>query len=237
MAPQSGTSKKQNKAAKNAKMTAARQRVAEQRERDRKAAKRRSIMIGTAAAVVAGGVIAGLVAVVMTSDDGKSGNNLSGNITADVSAAPNITSPIEGVSTYTASQGHEPNKNITYKQTPPVGGQHDPVWQNCGIYSQPIQDRNGVHSMEHGAVWITYNPSLPADQVAKLQTKARTDFMLLSPHDGMSTPITVTSWGFQLKVDNPDDPRIDAFIKQYRVNKQTTPEYGAACTGGIGKPE
>jgi hypothetical protein len=237
MAPQSGTSKKQNKAAKNAKMAAARQRVAEQRERERKSARRRSIMIGSAAAVVAAAIIAGLAAIVMTSDGDKGGPNLSGTITAEVAAAPDTKSPIEGVAAYTASQGHEPSKNITYKESPPVGGQHDPVWQNCGIYSQPIQNRNGVHSLEHGAIWITYSPSLPADQVEKLKVRARTDYMLLSPYDGMSTPITLSSWGFQLKVDNADDPRIDQFIKLYRVNKQTTPEYGAACTGGTGKPE
>ncbi|MDI2132690.1 DUF3105 domain-containing protein [Yinghuangia seranimata] len=233
MGPQSG-SKKQNKAAKNAKMAAARQRVAEQRERDRKSARRRSAILGSAAVIVAGGVIAGLAVVVMTSDGG--GGDKTGTITAEVAPAPNIASPIQGVVAYSASRTHEPNKNIIYKEQPPVGGQHDPNWQTCGIYNESIADRNGVHSMEHGAVWITYSPTLPADQVAKLKAKAKQDYMLLSPHDDMSTPITVTAWGFQLKVDNADDPRIDDFIKLYRVNQQTTPEPGASCSGGVGKP-
>lgn len=49
----------------------------------------------------------------------------------------------------------------------------------------------------------------------------------------MSTPIAVTAWGMQLKVDSADDPRIDEFIKLYRDNRQTTPEYGAPCDGGV----
>lgn len=231
MGPQQG-SKKQNKAARNAKMAAARQRVAEQREREAKAARRRSIMIGSAAAVVALGVIGGLVAVVVSDDGGPSG----GDLTAEVTIAPNLASPIEGVTAFTASRSHEANKNIIYQQVPPVGGQHDPVWQNCGIYNSPISSKNAVHSLEHGAVWITYSPNLPADQLDKLKAKANQDFMLLSPYEGLTTPITVTSWGFQLKVDNADDPRIDQFITTYRNNKDTTPEYGAACTGGVGKP-
>lgn len=230
MGPQG--SKKQNKAARNAKMAAARQRVAEQREREARAARRRSIIIGSAAAVVALGVIGGLVAVVLSDDGGPSG----GDLTAEVSVAPNIASPIEGVTAYTASRNHEPNKNIIYQQVPPVGGQHDPVWQNCGIYTSPVPNKHAVHALEHGAVWITYSPSLPADQVDKLKAKAGQDFMLLSPYDGMQTPITVTSWGFQLRVDNADDPKIDQFITTYRNNKDTTPEYGAACTGGVGDP-
>ncbi|HSA53429.1 MAG TPA: DUF3105 domain-containing protein [Yinghuangia sp.] len=231
MGPQQG-SKKQNKAARNAKMAAARQRVAEQREREAKAARRRSILIGSAAAVVALGVIGGLVAVVVSDEGGPSG----GDLTAEVSVAPNLASPITGVTGYTASRNHEPNKNIIYQQVPPVGGQHHDVWQNCGIYDKSIQNKHAVHSLEHGAVWITYSPTLAADQVDKLKAKAQQDFMLLSPYDGMDSPITVTSWGFQLKVDNADDPRVDQFITTYRNNKDTTPEYGAACTGGVGDP-
>ncbi|NUU21407.1 MAG: DUF3105 domain-containing protein [Streptomycetaceae bacterium] len=211
-------------------MTAARERVAAQRAKEAKSARRRSIIIGSAAAIVAGGVIAGLAAVVMTSDGGGGGST-----TATVTVASNVASPIQGVTAYTAQSTHV-GGDVTYQQVPPVGGQHNQVWQNCGIYDKPVPNKHAVHSLEHGAIWITYNPTLPADQLDKLKAKAKQDYMLLSPYAGMSTPITVTSWGMQLKVDNADDPRIDQFITQYRNNKQTTPEYGAACTGGTGKP-
>ncbi|MCF2529008.1 DUF3105 domain-containing protein [Yinghuangia soli] len=233
MGPQSGTSKKQTK---NAKMAAARQRVAEQREREAKAARRRSIIIGSTAALVAGGVIAGLAAVVLTEDD--KGGSSGGSIVANVKpAGSNGGSPIQGVTAWVAEQGHEPNKSITYEQVPPVGGEHHPTWLNCGIYSKPVPQKNAVHSLEHGAVWITYSPTLPADQLEKLKAFAKQDYMLLSPHEGMSSPITLSSWALQLKVDNADDPRIKTYIDTYRNNKDTTPEYGASCSGGTGKPE
>jgi hypothetical protein len=50
---------------------------------------------------------------------------------------------------------------VDYPQSPPVGGPHNPIWQNCGFYSKPVRNENAVHSMEHGAVWITYSPDLP----------------------------------------------------------------------------
>src|SRR5690606_33576299 len=31
---------------------------------------------------------------------------------------------------------------VTYAQTPPVGGEHNPVWLNCGIYDQPVRNEN-----------------------------------------------------------------------------------------------
>jgi hypothetical protein len=54
--------------------------------------------------------------------------------------------------------------NIDYDQDlgiPPAGGPHNPSWQNCGFYDELVRDENAVHSLEHGAVWITYQPDLP----------------------------------------------------------------------------
>lgn len=223
------------KSAKKARLETARQRVAEQRAREAKAARRRSVTLGAVAAVVAAGVIAGLVAVVTTdSDDDKAGpsGGKNGAITANVVVAPNVTSPIPGVVAYTAARDHVAGE-VVYPQVPPVGGEHDERWLTCTAYDQPVANRNAVHSLEHGAVWLTYDPGLPADQVEKLKARATKPYTLLSPYPGMSTPIAVIAWGMQLKVDSADDPRIDEFINLYRNNRQTTPEYGAPCDGGV----
>jgi hypothetical protein len=121
-----------------------------------------------------------------------------------------------------------------YKQSPPVGGTHNPNWQNCmgDVYDAPIASEHAVHSMEHGAVWVTYRPDLPKDQVEALAKKVRGNpYMLMSPYEGLDKPISVQTWGYQLKVDNAGDPRIDAFIKDLRQNASVEP--GAVCSGGI----
>src|SRR5262249_43632820 len=51
---------------------------------------------------------------------------------------------------------------------PPVGGPHFPTPQAPGFYTSPIPDGNGIHSLEHGIIWITYNQKLGADDIAKL---------------------------------------------------------------------
>jgi hypothetical protein len=122
---------------------------------------------------------------------------------------------------------------ISYPQSPPVGGKHNPNWQRCqgDVYTEQIPNENAVHALEHGSVWITYNPSLPADQVAKLAAKVKgNDYMLMSPYPGLDKPISLQAWGFQLKLTSPDDGRIDQFIRDLRVNASM--ETGAVCTSG-----
>jgi len=121
----------------------------------------------------------------------------------------------------------------TYPVSPPVGGTHNPVWQNCmgDVYTAPIPKENAVHSLEHGAVWVTYKPGLAQAEIDKLKTKVEgKDYMLMSPYTGLDKNISLQTWGFQLKLDSAGDPRIDDFIKAVRQNASMEP--GAACSSG-----
>ncbi len=124
----------------------------------------------------------------------------------------------------------------TYPQTPPVGGVHSSVWQNCGIYDQPVRNENAVHSLEHGAVWIAYRPDLPASAVDTLRNLARGhDHVLLTPYPNLPHAVVATAWGLQLPLEDASDPRLSLFISRYEKGPQT-PEPGATCSGGIGTP-
>src|SRR5439155_7596819 len=86
------------------------------------------------------------------------------------------------VKTYVVPSRNHVAGPVDYPQKPPVGGDHAPVWQNCGLYSQPVPTERAVHSMEHGAVWITYRPGLPKSQVDVLRALARsTPYVLVAP--------------------------------------------------------
>lgn len=124
---------------------------------------------------------------------------------------------------------------LTYPQQPPAGGHHNAAWVNCGRYDQPVANEYAVHSMEHGAVWITYRPDLPADQVQALKDiyDQQTDgYLLLTPHLTQDDPITLTAWQRQLTVATADDRRISAFINAYQEGEQT-PEKDAPCDSGL----
>ncbi|WP_406317257.1 DUF3105 domain-containing protein [Streptosporangium sp. NBC_01639] len=123
---------------------------------------------------------------------------------------------------------------VAYKENPPMGGEHNPAWQDCGIYDQPINNENAVHAMEHGAVWITYQPDLPKAQVDRLKELSSKEYMLLSPYPGLPAKVVASSWNKQLKLDSAEDPRLPKYIAKYRNNSAETPEFGASCSGGVG---
>ncbi|MGZ8750697.1 MAG: DUF3105 domain-containing protein, partial [Pseudonocardia sp.] len=89
---------------------------------------------------------------------------------------------------YAAGQDHVTTP-VQYKETPPVGGPHDPNWADCTgtVYAVDIRHENAVHSLEHGAVWITYNPDDLSDaDIAKLADLVDGESgRLLSPYVGL----------------------------------------------------
>ncbi|MFI5494610.1 DUF3105 domain-containing protein [Actinoplanes sp. NPDC051859] len=130
------------------------------------------------------------------------------------------------------SQEHKDGPQ-TYLTNPPVGGAHNAVWQNCmgDVYPEPIANEHAVHSLEHGAVWVTYKQGLAADQVDLLKKRVEgKDYMLMSPVANLDKNVSLQAWGYQLKVDSAGDDRIDQFIKDLRLN--ATKEPNAACSNG-----
>ncbi|MBL7255119.1 DUF3105 domain-containing protein [Actinoplanes sp. LDG1-01] len=120
-----------------------------------------------------------------------------------------------------------------YVTSPPVGGAHNSTPQNCSgdVYDAPIANEHAVHSLEHGAVWITYKPGLAADQVDVLKKKVEgQDYTMMSPYAGLDKNVSVQVWGFQYKTDDVNDAKIDEFIKDTRLVSALEP--GISCSGG-----
>jgi hypothetical protein len=148
----------------------------------------------------------------------------------------NQQTTIDGLMTFTNLSRNHVTTPVTYPQTPPVGGNHNPVWLNCGVYTSAVPNENAVHSMEHGAVWITYQPSLPASQVKTLVADAKNQlYVIVSPYPGIPAPVVASAWGKQVRLTGADDPRLEKFIRMFEQGPQT-PEPGAACTNGVGTP-
>lgn len=139
---------------------------------------------------------------------------------------------LEDVTTASYPAGRHAAGVISYAESPPVGGPHNVIWQNCGIYDVPIHNEHAVHALEHGAVWITYRSDLPPDQVQRLKEIAADDYMLLSPYPGLRSPVVASAWNHQIALESATDPRLAAFVGRFKNNPDTTPEFGASCAGG-----
>lgn len=155
-------------------------------------------------------------------------------------AAPTGSKP-PGTETFTEKDRKHVAGAVRYDRTPPAGGDHAQVWLNCGVYDAPVPNENAVHSLEHGAVWITYRPDLPPGDVQALRTLAVSKYdgadryVVLSPFPGLPAPLVATAWGNQLRLEHASDPRLGSFIDYFRQGPQDL-EQGASCSGGAGTP-
>lgn len=190
-------------------------------------AQRRHRRIGIGAAIVGGiAVLSLVIAFVVVGATPKLNPN---DITiAGVRDFPGLTS---------VHVGPDPvDYQAKYEMNPPAGGDHFAAWLNCGIYDQPQANENAVHSLEHGAVWVTYNPDALGDaEITSLRDKVPSTYSVLSPYPGLPAPVVISAWGAQVQLDGVDDPRLQSFIQKY-WKSPSAPEPGALCTGAIDGP-
>jgi hypothetical protein len=218
---------KKSKVSKQSKAQERQERLRELQRQQKATERRRNLLIFGTTGVVALAIIAGTAWGIMQQDEDSAAN----------SRLEPADTGIQGVESAEITDRNHTTDDVDYPENPPVGGPHDQVWQNCGFYSEPVQDENAVHSLEHGAVWITYSPDLPDDQVEILRGLATPcEYVVVTPRDDLPSDVVASAWGFQLQLDSADDPRLQQFLDQY-VQGQQTLEPGAACTGGIGDPE
>ena len=151
-------------------------------------------------------------------------------------AQPLPEDPPRGIEVFPATTNHTVRGPIHYDQRPPTNGNHDPLWQNCGFYEKPIEDRHAVHSLDHGVVWITYRPDLQERQIKSLRPYGKVNYVIVSPYPGQDAPVTATSWRVQLELNGADDPRLRRFVNAFRIS-ELAPLSGNRCTLGVGNPK
>ncbi|MFE4798040.1 DUF3105 domain-containing protein [Streptomyces sp. NPDC056708] len=212
------SAKKQNTpaAARRAKLEEARRK---ERARERRS---RIITLTTSVAVIAA-LVAGGGYLMSAANDKEE---------AEVEAK---SSPVQGERTWDKLAQNHVEKKVDYPMNPPVGGDHNPVWMNCDadVYTKAIPKENAVHSLEHGAVWVTYTSKAKPADIKKLGGRVEaTPYSLMSPVEDQAAPLMLSAWGKQVTVTSATDARVAQFFTKY-VQGPQTPEPGAACTGGV----
>lgn len=137
---------------------------------------------------------------------------------------------LAGVLRYEAPAGQHRSGSLAYDLTPPPYGDHNALWQNCGIYAAPLYPEYALHSLSHGAVWLTYRPDRVPDP-APLAALAKGRKVLLSPEPEQAAAITATAWNAQLTADQAADPRLAQFVQEF-IDAGTAPEAGRSCEKG-----
>ena len=170
------------------------------------------------------GAIIGAVVIVVGIFIVQAGKNSSAT-SREASTKPEIGAQVDALDPET-DRVHisDPSKLQIPDGQPPVRGPHYAVPQSVGVYQQPVPDGNAIHALEHGIVWIAYNPTLlDADGVKALDElgkKYNVD-TIISPRPLNSTAIAAASWGYYMDLDKFDKAQLEDFIK---TNRNRSPE-------------
>ncbi|WP_030563851.1 DUF3105 domain-containing protein [Streptomyces aureocirculatus] len=210
-------------------------RIEEMRRAEAARERRNRVLTITLSTVIVAAVGIGGFFLISSADDDSDSGGKSG----DAKAVAKFTTTGDGERVWDAKKLGRTHVNgkVNYPVTPPVGGNHNQVWMNCNgdVYTKELPNENAVHSLEHGAVWVTYNDKAKPADLKKLEAKVKkTPYSLMSPVKKQKDPILLSAWGHQRVIKGADDPKVNAFFSTYVQGKQT-PEPGAACTNGLGQ--
>jgi hypothetical protein len=119
---------------------------------------------------------------------------------------------------------------------PPTYGPHHPFLTDAqdnaitpratGVYQSEQPDEDLVHNLEHGLVWISYNPTLitngDLDELEQLVIDGGTNTgVILTPRSANDHAIALASWARLLTLDSYDATQVRNFIE---TNRGKAPE-------------
>jgi len=126
-----------------------------------------------------------------------------------------------------AGNNHTTEK-VTYKDSPPTSGDHDPTAADDGLYEPGNAPPVGkhVHSLEHGRIDIQYKAGSPQATIDKLETVASEPLqfgseayhvLVFENNTEMEPAVAATAWTQSLTCPTMNDRVFDA-IRAFRTD-------------------
>lgn len=114
----------------------------------------------------------------------------------------------------------EEGTRVTYGTNPPTSGNHWPTPVLDGLYDKVQPDEGLVHSLEHGRVWISYQPDISQNVIDEIKELAEGRIrIIVTPRAANETDIALAAWTrldtFDLENGELDKNRILDFIERY----------------------
>lgn len=112
---------------------------------------------------------------------------------------------------------------IDYDRTPPTGGTHYGSTVSAGFYDEPQSYGSLVHTLEHGAIVVYYDPaqlSPEAEEHLRAMAEAHTGtwrsvVAVPNPEDDPEAAYVLTAWEKRLTMDEYDPETVRQFTGEY----------------------
>jgi len=112
--------------------------------------------------------------------------------------------------------------DVQYEANPPTSGDHYAVPAEDGAYTEPPPTGALLHAVEHGRIFIQFDPTAPESVKGDLKALFDEDpyHMIIAPNDtGMPYEVAATAWTQSLGCPKMNDEVFDAiraFRDEYR---------------------
>jgi hypothetical protein len=115
---------------------------------------------------------------------------------------------------------------------PPTSGPHFGQVATAGMRNEEIPDGHLIHNLEHGDIWISYNPAVSETIVDELR-QFLDGKVVITPRSMNEQDIVLAAWGrldsFNIEESGLPEERIRDFIKRYKYSgpeRITSPSRG-----------
>ena len=118
-----------------------------------------------------------------------------------------------------SGSGRHVTSQVNYPTRPPVSGEHAGQPTSCGKFGEPLPDENLVHTLEHGAIGLFFDPQ-QADQEDIERLEGVVDdyesHVFSAPYEQMPSAFAIASWGEMMRLDELDLPAVREYIDTFR---------------------
>ncbi len=165
--------------------------------------------------------------------------------------------PVQTIRAYSGAsdQAHigtqvaSPPSLSSYPSTPPASGPHDGSPQGAGVYSSPPPVYSTIHSLEHGAAIVWYDPSASNQELDRIKSffndSVHSDHVIVAPYSypdqgaagklPAGKQMVLVAWHHVESCDRPSLAAAFDFVAHYRFPppagesyKGDAPEKGAS---------
>ena len=201
-------------------------RLAEERRaaEQRKAAMKRNILtIGSA--VLVGAIVVVAIVAQRQSGEGPVQDNVG------VAAAEANCDDVEELEEQEAGHIEAGAEHEPYSSSPPTSGPHYEVPAETTFFTEQIPPEQVLHTMEHGAIAIWYQPDAPQETLDDIEavTAQEPAATVTLPYTDLESPYTfaMTGWGVVQKCEKVSQEVVDDFRRDYQGEgpEEITPQF------------